>query len=97
MAESITCQRGLITAGGDKEPGGGGQAVRSGVCGMGSLLFLRPRAAPFSCLMPMEDGLRRLAGCLRPSPCSAGGAPGSSGCGDGGCLAAHPSLLLLAL
>ncbi|XP_009881913.1 PREDICTED: uncharacterized protein LOC104285184 [Charadrius vociferus] len=60
MAESITCQRGLITAGGDKEPGGGGQAVRSGVRGTGSSLFLRPRAAAFSRLMPMKDGSRRL-------------------------------------
>lgn len=73
MAESITCQRGLITAGGDKEPGGGGQAVRSGERGTGSALFLRPRAAPFSRLMPMEDGSRRLVGCPRPSPSGCGG------------------------
>lgn len=42
MAESITCQRGLITASGDKEPGGGGQAVHSGVHGTGSSVFLCP-------------------------------------------------------
>lgn len=65
MAESITCQRGLITAGRDKEPGGGGQAVRSGVRGTGGSLFLRPRAAPCSRLVLMEDGSWRLAGCPR--------------------------------
>lgn len=63
MAESITCQRGLVTAGGDKEPGGGGQAVHSGVRGTGSSLFLHPGAAPFSRLKPMEDASRRLVGC----------------------------------
>ena len=62
MAESITCQRGLVTGGGAKEPGGGGQAVRSGVRGMSSSLVLRPRAAPFSCSMPTEAGSWWLAG-----------------------------------
>lgn len=74
MAESITCQRGLITAGGDKEPGGGGQAAHSGMRGTGSsfglcfFFLIRPCAAPFSRLMPMEDAPRWLAGCPRPSP-----------------------------
>lgn len=48
MAESITSQRGLIPAGGDKEPGSGGQAVHGGVHGMGSSLFLCRSATPFS-------------------------------------------------
>lgn len=60
MAESITCQRGLITAGGDKEPGGGGQAAHSGMRGTGSSfgLFFFFFNSPLRCslLSPNADG-----------------------------------------